>query len=118
MLKYEIKNIILKKISQAKNKTIKKIRIKFDMKKEGWNCKTKLILKIILDKKIAIKRIMTKFDYWKKLKGWDWKRKLQSYKSFKIYQIVIKGKWTKCEGKINWKAELWNRLGTRCKRRS
>jgi len=51
MLKYEIKNIILKKISQAKNKTIKKIRIKFDMKKEGWNCKTKLILKIILDKK-------------------------------------------------------------------
>jgi hypothetical protein len=34
MLKYELKNIIFKKISQAKNKTIKKIRIKFDMKKK------------------------------------------------------------------------------------
>jgi len=71
MLKYEIKKNQFKKFAEEENETIKRIRIKFGMKKnkEGWNWKNNPTLKIIISEKKNNKKNMDQIWQLKKLKG-------------------------------------------------
>jgi hypothetical protein len=93
------------KVKQIK---IKGIRIKFDIKINKikcweWHWKKNQLIKGFKTKQIAIKRIGTKYDKWKKFKE-DEIKKNQFCKSFQIEQIIIKIIWMKFEGKKNWKS--------------